>query len=149
MRPERPNLRPKRPELRPERPYGGGRANERTNKVTNEQKSPCVLQNFVPFGATALLPPILNHFLLKQGRGTDDHLLPLGCYYLNYTRRATLLRKTRPDTRPIPVADGWAGAEMRVFTLSNSIITDGRTNGPTDQRTNGRTRPLIMIRGCI
>ena len=43
--------------------------------------------------------------------------------------------QTRPDTRPIPVADGWAGAEMRVFTLSNSIITDG----PTDQRTNGRT----------
>ena len=38
-------------------------------------------------------------------------------------------RKTRPDTWP-PVADGWAGAEMRVFTLSNSIITDG----PTDQR---------------
>ena len=41
-------------------------------------------------------------------------------------------RKTRPDTRPIPVADGWAGAEMRVFTLSNSITTDGRM----DQRTN-------------
>ena len=36
---------------------------------------------------------------------------------------------TRPDTRPIPVADGWAGAEMRVFTLSNSIaMTDGRTD---------------------
>ena len=50
---------------------------------------------------------------------------------------------TRPDTRPIPVADGWAGAEMRVFTLSNSITTDGptdgRTNGRTDQRTDGRT----------
>ena len=32
--------------------------------------------------------------------------------------------KTRPDTRPIPVAGGKAGAEMRVFTLSNSITTD-------------------------
>ena len=35
---------------------------------------------------------------------------------------------TRPDTRPIPVADGWAGAEMRVFTLFDGP-TDGRTDG--------------------
>ena len=41
-------------------------------------------------------------------------------------------KETRPDTRPIPVADGWAGAEMRVFTLSNSITMDRRTDGPTD-----------------
>ena len=47
-------------------------------------------------------------------------------------------RKTRPDTWP-PVADGWAGAEMRVFPLFDSIITDRRTDGPTDGRTNGRT----------
>ena len=40
-----------------------------------------------------------------------------------------------PDTRPIPVADGWAGAEMRVFPLFNSITTDR----PTDRR----TKPLI------
>ena len=57
------------------------------------------------------------------------------------------LFKTRPDTRPIPVADGWAGAEMRVFTLSNSITTVRPTNQPTnqpnDQRTDGRTKPLI------
>ena len=38
-------------------------------------------------------------------------------------------RKTRPDTRPIPVADGWAGLEMRVFTLFDSCSrTDGRTD---------------------
>ena len=43
--------------------------------------SPCVLQDFVPFGAAALLPLNLNHFLLKQGTGTADHLLPLGCYF--------------------------------------------------------------------
>ena len=42
---------------------------------------PCVLQDFVPFGAAALLPFNLNHTLLKQGTGTADHLLPLGCYY--------------------------------------------------------------------
>ena len=50
-------------------------------------------------------------------------------------------RRTRPDTRPIPVADGWAGAEMCVFTLSNSITTDG----PTDGRTDGRTKPQLKI----
>ena len=71
MRPERPNFRPERPDLRPERPdsrsqrpdlrsqrpdlrperpdEGGGR----TNKQTDERKSPCVLQDFVPFGAAA------------------------------------------------------------------------------------------------
>ena len=43
--------------------------------------SPCVLHDFVPFGAAALLPLNLNHTLLKQGTGTADHLLPLGCYF--------------------------------------------------------------------
>ena len=47
--------------------------------------------------------------------------------------------RTRPDTRPIPVADGWAGAEMRVFALSNSIITDGRTDGWTNGQTDGQS----------
>ena len=51
--------------------------------------------------------------------------------------------ETRPDTRPIPVADGWAGAEIRVFPLSDSITTDRPTDQPTDQRTDGRTKPLI------
>ena len=39
---------------------------------------------------------------------------------------------TRPDTRP-PVADGWAGAEISVFTLFDLIITDQRTNRRTDK----------------
>ena len=46
-------------------------------------------------------------------------------------RRRGRRRRTRPDTRP-PVADGWAGAEMRVFTLFHSC-------SPTDQPTNRRT----------
>ena len=41
---------------------------------------PCVLQDFIPFGAAALLPFNINQTLLKQGTGTADHLLPLGCY---------------------------------------------------------------------
>ena len=52
-------------------------------------------------------------------------------------------RKTRPDTRPIPVADGWAGAEMRGFTLFDSWSwTEGRTEG----RRDGRTKALIELR---
>ena len=54
-----------------------GRQDGRTDGRTD---SPCVLQDFVPFGAAALLPLDLNCTLLKQGTGTADHLLPLGCY---------------------------------------------------------------------
>ena len=39
------------------------------------------------------------------------------------------------DTRP-PVADGWAGAEMRVSSLFDSMVTDGPTDGPTDRQTD-------------
>ena len=52
-----------------------------------------------------------------------------------------LLFLTRPDTRQ-PVADGWAGAEMRVFPLFDSMVTDRRTDG----RTERRTKPLIELR---
>ena len=53
LRPKRLNLRPERPDLRPEGSDKGGGTNERTNERTDEQKSPCVLQDFVPFGAAA------------------------------------------------------------------------------------------------
>ena len=59
--------------------------------------------------------------------------------------------ETRPDTRPKPVADGWAGARMRVFTLCDrfQLERDGPTDRPTDQPTDGRTKPLIEMRGRI
>ena len=60
FRPERPDFRPERPDFRPERPGGGrtdgqtdGRTDGRMDGRTNEQKSPYVLQDFVPFGAAA------------------------------------------------------------------------------------------------
>ena len=52
LRPERPDSRSQRPDLRPEGPDEGG-THARTNERTNKQKSPCVLQDFVPFGAAA------------------------------------------------------------------------------------------------
>ena len=51
FRPERADFRPERADIRPERAWGG--ADERTNGRTDERKSPCVLQDFVPFGAAA------------------------------------------------------------------------------------------------
>ena len=41
---------------------------------------PCVLKDFVPFGALALLPLNFIQTPLKHGIGTADHLLPLGCH---------------------------------------------------------------------
>merc|ERR1712030_168799 len=53
------------------------RTDGRTNGWTDGRTdSPCVLQDFVPFGAAALLPLNLNHIPLKQGTGTADHLPP-------------------------------------------------------------------------
>ena len=43
---ERPDLRPESPDLRPERPGQNNQTDKRT-------KVPCVLQDFVPFGASA------------------------------------------------------------------------------------------------
>ena len=62
---------------------------------------------------------------------------------MNYNTMAITFHQTRPDTRPIPVADGWAGAEMRVFPLFDSSVTDRPTDQPTNQPTDGRTKPLI------
>ena len=58
-----------------------------------------------------------------------------------YTQKykQTLMRRsgnseTRPDTWPIPVADGQAGAEIRVFALSQLDDLYGPTDQPTDRR---------------
>ena len=47
--------------------------------------------------------------------------------------------KNKAGYTAIPVAGGWAGAEMRVFTLFNSCT-------PTDGRTDGWTKALIELR---
>ena len=52
FRPERADFRPERADFRPERAWGG-LTNGRTDRRTDEQKSPCFLQDFVPFGAAA------------------------------------------------------------------------------------------------
>ena len=54
--PGRPNFKLEGPDLRPDGPdlrLDGPDGEERTNKGTKERKYPCVLQDFVPFGAAA------------------------------------------------------------------------------------------------
>ena len=55
----------------------------------------------------------------------------------------------RPDTQP-PVADGWAGVDMRVFPLFDSCL---QTDGPTDRRTDKASYrvvcPQLKIRGRL
>ena len=59
---ERADFRPERADFRPERAWGVDKWTDKRTKV------PCVLQDFVPFGAAALsLIPIYNH--AKQGNG--------------------------------------------------------------------------------
>ena len=55
-------------------------------------------------------------------------------------------KQTRSDTRPIPVADGWAGAEMRVFPLFDSSVTDRPTDGRTDKASYRVARPRLRMR---
>ena len=51
----------------------------RMNKQMNgRMKVPCVLQDFIPFGAAALLPPTPIHAKQSRATGIADHILPLG-----------------------------------------------------------------------
>ena len=52
FKPERPDLRPARPDLMPGGLMGGGGQTD-NEQTTNERKSTCVLQDFIPFGAAA------------------------------------------------------------------------------------------------
>ena len=89
----------------------------------------------------------MNGFLVVLGVNLVDRRMGLKIWWTEMEKKHRKLDRksdsqsqrqrdtqTRPDTRPIPVADGWAGAEMRVFPLFDSIITDQ----PTDRPTNGR-----------
>ena len=55
FRPDRAGFRPERVDFRPERAWGRW-MDRQMNERTNKQKSPCVLQDFVPFGAAAQKP---------------------------------------------------------------------------------------------
>ena len=66
FRSEKADFRPKGVYFRPERAWGG-RTNKPTDGRTNKRtKVPCVLQDFFPFRAAALLPVTQIHNQAKQ-----------------------------------------------------------------------------------
>ena len=65
-----------------------------------------------------------------------------------------MLTKTRSDTWPMPVADGWAGAETNVFTISSSklnyhALTDRRTDKALYRVVKLRLRIVLLIEPSI
>ena len=70
--------------------------------------------------------------LVIMSQGPEEAYTP----HTNYRGPSIVI--TRPDTRP-SVADGWAGVEMRVFSLFDLWLW-------TNQRTDGWTKPLIELR---
>ena len=57
------------------------KADRRTDVYTDGQIPPVFYRTLSPSGPLPCSPLNFNHTLLKQGTGTADHLLPLGCYY--------------------------------------------------------------------
>ena len=85
FKPERADFRAKRADFRPERAdyrteradfrgLMGGQMDGRTEGRTDKRKSPCVLQDIVPFGAAALLPITYIPCLQKQLQPAKDVL---------------------------------------------------------------------------
>ena len=80
LRPSQPGLSPSQPGLRPSqlslKPEGG--TNGRTDGRTNKQKISPFYRTLSPIGAAALPPPMKTKEKVEQGKGTADHLMPLG-----------------------------------------------------------------------
>ena len=52
------------------------------NKRTDKQNFSPFYRTLSPIGAAALLYIHINYQLLKQGKGTADHVMPLGDWFL-------------------------------------------------------------------
>merc|ERR1712212_1115655 len=61
-------------------PEGGtdGQMDGRTNKQTNVRKISPFYRTLFPIGAAALPPPMKTKEKVELGKGTADHLMPLG-----------------------------------------------------------------------
>ena len=55
-----------------------GHTNKRTNERTDERKISPFYRTSSPIGAAALPPPMKTKEKVEQGKGTADHLMPLG-----------------------------------------------------------------------
>ena len=55
---------------------------ERTDGRTNRRKISLFYRTLSPIGAAALPPPMETKEKVEQGKGTADHLMPLGYLFL-------------------------------------------------------------------
>ena len=80
-------MRPERLDVGSEGPDGGGdeRTNGRTDGRTDERKSPCVLQDFVPFGAAA--QKVKNTNQSPKGNMWSAIPVALLCMIVNWSER--------------------------------------------------------------
>ena len=69
FRPRKLDCRSQTTDFGPERPEGG---DKQMNERTNKQKSPCVLQNFVPFGGAAQKPEIARGWAEQRHDAADN-----------------------------------------------------------------------------
>ena len=67
-------------------PRGGGRTDGwmdgQTDEQTNERKISPFYRTLSPIGAAALPPPMKTKEKVEQGKGTADHLMPLGYLFI-------------------------------------------------------------------
>ena len=61
-------------------PEGG--TDGQTNKWTNRRKISPFYRTLSPIGAAALPPPMKTKEKVEQGKGTADHLMPLGYFFV-------------------------------------------------------------------
>ena len=54
---------------------------ERTDERTDERKISPFYRTSSPIGAAALPPPMKTKEKVEQGKGTADHLMPLGDWF--------------------------------------------------------------------
>ena len=107
------------------------KADRRLDEQTD--RFPLCSTDFVPLGAAAPHPLNLNHILLKQGTGTADHLLPLGCYHLFYdfiSLTSLLLPKLSGDLKygPCPLARDFGSRVSGLVYHNINRSTDARRN---------------------
>ena len=79
---------------------GNGRTDGWTDGRTNGRKISPFYRTLSPIGAAALPPPMKTKEKVEQGKGTADHLMPLGYLFNPFRFRLTKI----PVTRRSPIA---------------------------------------------
>ena len=96
-------------------PRGGDGRTKRTDGQTNVRKISPFYRTSSPIGAAALPPPMKTKEKVEQGKGTADHLMPLGYLFFSFcffflslpffsgrSPRREALQGTRPWARAHP-----------------------------------------------